>query len=156
MQKTILDILKQNGDLNHLNELVYILDSKNKKGINYIFIQNFFKKNSSNNIDGNNNNDKDNNKNEEGKTLKKNHSNKDLSKKNSRGISPINNKERDRDSLSPYSSSRYKIKKLRGFSPRNNLKSKPNASSRNQNSPLSKGNSKTINVHPSNYMHDHQ
>ena len=42
IQKGIYDILQQTGDINDLEEIVSILDSKNKKGIQYIFNQDYF------------------------------------------------------------------------------------------------------------------
>ena len=42
VQKTIYEILRKNGTYEALNDLVGILDSKNKKGVDYIFNQNFF------------------------------------------------------------------------------------------------------------------
>ena len=45
LQKTIFNILKKTGSYDDLQEVVNILDSKNKKGIDYIFNQNFFSQN---------------------------------------------------------------------------------------------------------------
>ena len=42
VQKGIFDILQQTGDINDLQEIVNVLDSKNKKGIQYIFNQDYF------------------------------------------------------------------------------------------------------------------
>ena len=42
VQKGIFDILKQTGDINDLEDIVKVLDSKNKKGIQYIFDQDYF------------------------------------------------------------------------------------------------------------------
>ena len=42
LQKTIFNILVKTGSYDDLQEVVNILDSKNKKGIDYIFNQNFF------------------------------------------------------------------------------------------------------------------
>lgn len=42
IQKGIYDILQQTGDINDLQEIVNILDSKNKKGIQYVFNQDYF------------------------------------------------------------------------------------------------------------------
>ena len=49
VQKGIYDILAQTGDINDLQEIVNILDSKNKKGIQYIFNQDYFNKPQNNN-----------------------------------------------------------------------------------------------------------
>ena len=53
VQKGIFDILRQTGDINDLQEIVSVLDSKNKKGIQYIFNQDYF--NNPQQTDGNNN-----------------------------------------------------------------------------------------------------
>ncbi len=45
LQRTIFNILKKTGSYDDLQEVVNILDSKNKKGIDYIFNQNFFSQN---------------------------------------------------------------------------------------------------------------
>ena len=42
VQKGIFDILSQSGDINDLQDIVSVLDSKNKKGIQYIFNQDYF------------------------------------------------------------------------------------------------------------------
>ena len=42
IQKGIYDIIQQSGDINDLQEIVNILDSKNKKGIQYVFNQDYF------------------------------------------------------------------------------------------------------------------
>ena len=42
VQKGIFDILEQTGDINDLQDIVNVLDSKNKKGIQYIFNQEYF------------------------------------------------------------------------------------------------------------------
>ena len=42
VQKGIFDILSHTGDINDLEEIVSVLDSKNKKGIQYIFNQDYF------------------------------------------------------------------------------------------------------------------
>ena len=42
VQKGIYDILSQTGDINDLKDIVNVLDSKNKKGIQYIFNQDYF------------------------------------------------------------------------------------------------------------------
>ena len=42
VQKGIFDILKQTGDINDLEDIVKVLNSKNKKGIQYIFDQEYF------------------------------------------------------------------------------------------------------------------
>jgi len=48
LKQNIYDIMKQSGGINDLKEVVNILDSKNKKGIQYIFNQDYFTKNQSN------------------------------------------------------------------------------------------------------------
>ena len=48
IQKGIYDIIKKSGDIYDLEEIVHILDSKNKKGIQYIFNQSFFNNNNTN------------------------------------------------------------------------------------------------------------
>ena len=48
LKQNIYDIMKQSGSINDLKEVVNILDSKNKKGIQYIFNQDYFTKNQSN------------------------------------------------------------------------------------------------------------
>ena len=45
LKQNIYDIMAQSGNINNLKELVSILDSKNKKGIQYIFNQDYFTKN---------------------------------------------------------------------------------------------------------------
>lgn len=45
VQKSIFDILKAKGSYESLNELVQLMDSKNKRGKNYIFDQNYFTSN---------------------------------------------------------------------------------------------------------------
>ena len=45
MKQNIYDIMAQSGNINNLKELVSILDSKNKKGLQYIFNQDYFTKN---------------------------------------------------------------------------------------------------------------
>ena len=45
MKQNIYDIMAQSGNINYLKELVSILDSKNKKGLQYIFNQDYFTKN---------------------------------------------------------------------------------------------------------------
>ena len=45
IKQNIYDIMKHSGNINDLKELVNILDSKNKKGIQYIFNQDYFTKN---------------------------------------------------------------------------------------------------------------
>ena len=42
VQRGIYDILSHSGDINDLQEIVSVLDSKNKKGIQYIFNQDYF------------------------------------------------------------------------------------------------------------------
>ena len=42
VQKGIFDILSHTGDIHDLEEIVNVLDSKNKKGIQYIFNQDYF------------------------------------------------------------------------------------------------------------------
>ena len=42
VQKGIFDILQQTGDIHDLEDIVKVLDSKNKKGIQYIFDQDYF------------------------------------------------------------------------------------------------------------------
>ena len=44
VQNSIFDILKTTGSYDSLTQLVQLMDSKNKKGINYIFSQEFFTK----------------------------------------------------------------------------------------------------------------
>ena len=48
LKQNIYDIMKHSGGINDLKELVTILDSKNKKGIQYIFNQDYFTKNQNN------------------------------------------------------------------------------------------------------------
>ena len=57
LKQNIYDLMKHSGNINDLKELVNILDSKNKKGIQYIFNQEYFTKNQTqtNNNDINNN-----------------------------------------------------------------------------------------------------
>ena len=58
VQKGIYDILTKTGDINDLQEIVNVLDSKNKKGIQYIFNQDYFnnpQKSNDNNLDSDNN-----------------------------------------------------------------------------------------------------
>ena len=57
IKQNIYDIMKHSGNISDLKELVSILDSKNKKGIQYIFNQDYFTKNQNNKK---NNNNKDN------------------------------------------------------------------------------------------------
>ena len=45
LKQNIYDIMKHSGNMSDLKELVNILDSKNKKGIQYIFNQDYFTKN---------------------------------------------------------------------------------------------------------------
>ena len=45
LKQNIYDIMKHSGNISDLKELVNILDSKNKKGIQYIFNQDYFTKN---------------------------------------------------------------------------------------------------------------
>ena len=45
LKQNIYDIMKHSGNMNDLKEVVSILDSKNKKGIQYIFNQDYFTKN---------------------------------------------------------------------------------------------------------------
>jgi hypothetical protein len=59
IKQNIYDIMKHSGSINDLKELVNILDSKNKKGIQYIFNQDYFTKNQ-NNSNKDNTSDKDN------------------------------------------------------------------------------------------------
>lgn len=42
VQKGLFDILKQTGDSSALREIIHILDSKNRKGIQFIFNKNYF------------------------------------------------------------------------------------------------------------------
>ena len=59
LKQNIYDIMKQSGSINDLKEVVNILDSKNKKGIQYIFNQDYFTKNQSNmNSNSNSNSNK--------------------------------------------------------------------------------------------------
>ena len=60
IKQNIYDIMKHSGNINDLKELVNILDSKNKKGIQYIFNQDYFTKNQNNNSNKDNISDKDN------------------------------------------------------------------------------------------------
>ena len=48
LKQNIYDIMKQSGNISDLTEMVNILDSKNKKGIQYIFNQDYFTKNQNN------------------------------------------------------------------------------------------------------------
>ena len=48
LKQNMYDIMKHSGNINDLKELVNILDSKNKKGIQYIFNQDYFTKNQNN------------------------------------------------------------------------------------------------------------
>ena len=48
LKQNIYDIMKQSGNISDLREMVKILDSKNKKGIQYIFNQDYFTKNQNN------------------------------------------------------------------------------------------------------------
>ena len=62
IKQNIYDIMKHSGNINDLKELVNILDSKNKKGIQYIFNQDYFTKNQNttkNNKEINTDRDKD-------------------------------------------------------------------------------------------------
>ena len=61
LKQNIYDIMKHSGGISDLKELVTILDSKNKKGIQYIFNQDYFTKNQNNktNKDEDKNKDKD-------------------------------------------------------------------------------------------------
>ena len=54
LKQNIYDIMKHSGNINDLKEVVSILDSKNKKGIQYIFNQDYFTKNQSNKSNSNN------------------------------------------------------------------------------------------------------
>jgi len=45
LKQNIYDIMKHSGGINDLKELITILDSKNKRGIQYIFNQEYFTKN---------------------------------------------------------------------------------------------------------------
>ena len=54
LKQNIYDIMKHSGNINDLKEVVSILDSKNKKGIQYIFNQDYFTKNQSNKSNNNN------------------------------------------------------------------------------------------------------
>ena len=49
LKKNIYDIMSHSGNINDLKELVTILDSKNKRGIQYIFNQDYFNKNQNKN-----------------------------------------------------------------------------------------------------------
>ena len=92
LQKTIFNILKKTGSYDDLQEVVNILDSKNKKGIDYIFNQNFFTQNnslkkkisnssSSTNIYKSSSKDKDKEKDNDKDNLSTNLSNKNLNDK---------------------------------------------------------------------------
>ena len=59
IKQNIYDIMKHSGSINDLKELVNILDSKNKKGIQYIFNQDYFTKNQNSNSNKDNASDKD-------------------------------------------------------------------------------------------------
>ena len=59
IKQNIYDIMKHSGNINDLKELVNILDSKNKKGIQYIFNQDYFTKNQNSNSNKDNASDKD-------------------------------------------------------------------------------------------------
>ena len=59
IKQNIYDIMKHSGNINDLKELVNILDSKNKKGIQYIFNQDYFTKNQNSNSNKVNASDKD-------------------------------------------------------------------------------------------------
>ena len=54
VQKGIFDILQQTGNTDDLEEIVSVLDSKNKKGIQYIFNQDYFNNPQQQTQDGNN------------------------------------------------------------------------------------------------------
>ena len=45
-QKTLCNVMNKDGNLNSINDLINIIDSKNKKGINFIINQDFFINNS--------------------------------------------------------------------------------------------------------------
>ena len=92
LQRTIFNILKRTGSYDDLQEVVNILDSKNKKGIDYIFNQNFFTQNntlkkkisnssSSTNVYKSSSNDKEKEKEKEKDNLSTNLSNKNLGDK---------------------------------------------------------------------------
>ena len=53
VQQGIFDILEQTGDINDLQDIVNVLDSKNKKGIQYIFNQDYFNNPPPQNVNGN-------------------------------------------------------------------------------------------------------
>ena len=56
IKQNIYELMKTNGNINDLKELVSILDSKNKRGIQYIFNQDYFTRNQNNkNINKQNN-----------------------------------------------------------------------------------------------------
>ena len=69
IQKNLFEIINLAGNMDDLVELVTILDSKSKKGVDYIFNQEFFKKNklnyNSKTIDFNNNRKENDNQNNE-------------------------------------------------------------------------------------------
>ena len=86
IQKGIFDIMKNTGDTNDLQEIVHILDSKNKKGIQFIFNQSFFNNNLNNkSIHSNNNNNNDINN-----SIKNNYSSEN--KTNTKNLSKMRNK----------------------------------------------------------------
>ena len=93
IKENIFDLMKSSGNINDLKELVSILDSKNKKGIQYIFNQEYFTRNQNNkNINEFKNNiNKNNEIKVNNKTLESNRINKkaiSLSKKLLRKNSP--------------------------------------------------------------------
>ena len=48
LKQNIYEIMKHSGNINDLKEVVHVLDSKNKKGIQYIFNQDYFTRNQNN------------------------------------------------------------------------------------------------------------
>ena len=85
VQKGIFDILSQTGDIHDLEEIVSVLDSKNKKGIQYIFNQDYFNNPQNGQTQDGNNSLSTTNKKSKQKEL-------NLSTKDSKNNNNINNK----------------------------------------------------------------
>ena len=132
VQKGIYDIIKKSGDIYDLEEIVHILDSKNKKGIQYIFNQSFFNNNNTNPTSSNLyttstiNNNFNNSSDRKTPSSKKNKQKEFLKKKS-------NMKERK---ISDYSSE--KTNKITFNSPKNIKRSISNSSYGGYNSPSNK------------------
>ena len=82
IQKNLFEIINLAGNMDDLVELVTILDSKSKKGVDYIFNQSIFKKNKLNN-NYNNNNENNNNNNNKNENNIDNNNNENKSNNNS-------------------------------------------------------------------------